>query len=182
MGGEESFHQLRREAAAILTREAGALREAIRRSLNIKLSYMAGDEFDQGRRNLLNYGHDFGHALESTSDFAVPHGQAVIFGMLAANLIARGRGILTEQIEQDISESLLLPNLVVRPSLDALDPTAMVNAMKQDKKRINENLALIMLTSQFDLLRVNDLTAVEVTAVLETLRKLLHSVSTTGIL
>ena len=42
----------------------------IRDSLGIKRSYIEGDEFDTGRRNLLNYGHCFGHAIESATDFA----------------------------------------------------------------------------------------------------------------
>ena len=50
----------------------------IKESIEIKKSYMEGDEFDLGRRNLLNYGHELGHALEATSNFKIPHGIGVI--------------------------------------------------------------------------------------------------------
>jgi 3-dehydroquinate synthase len=170
MGGESNFRDLVQLAPDILRHETTALLKAIQQSLNIKLSYMAGDEFDTGRRNLLNYGHDFGHALESTSNFAVPHGQAVVFGMLAANLIAQRRGLLTERIEREIAEMLLTPSLVVKPSPKALEADAMVNAMKKDKKRTGDKLALIMMTGDFNFTRVNDLPEDEVASALGTLR------------
>jgi 3-dehydroquinate synthase len=133
---------------------------------------MKGDEFDTGRRNLLNFGHDFGHALESTSNFEVPHGQAVIFGMMAANRIALRRGLLPAELAAEIDETLLIPSLVVRPSASALEPNAVIAAMKQDKKRIGDMLALIMMDGHFNLLRVNDVTQVEVEGTLAELAAL----------
>ena len=115
-----------------------------------------------GKRNLLNYGHDFGHALESTSDFSVPHGQAVIFGMLAANLIAQRRGLLDESIGKEIAEMLLMPSLVVKPAAKATGSDTMINAMKKDKKRTGDKLALVMMTNDFNFVRVNDLMPDEV--------------------
>jgi 3-dehydroquinate synthase len=170
MGGRASFDALVALTPLILHREAVALTKAIQESLRIKLSYMADDEFDMGHRNLLNYGHDFGHAVESTSNFEMPHGQGVVFGMLAANIIARQRGLLEPGLEKEIAEKLLLPNLLIKPQLNALEPDAMVDAMKKDKKRVGDNLALIMMDSYFTLSRVNDLTGKEVTIALGELK------------
>ena len=166
MGGRELFDSLVKLTPLILSHEPTTLAKAIQQSLNIKLSYMADDEFDTGRRNLLNFGHDFGHAVESTSNFAVPHGQAVIFGMIAANTIARQRGLLEAKLEEEIADKLLLPSLLMKPQLDALEANAIINAMKKDKKRVGDNLALIMMDSNFVLSRVNDLTGEEVSAAL----------------
>lgn len=174
MGGRDHYHQLVELSPDIIKRQPASLLQSIQQSLQIKLNYMAGDEFDTGRRNLLNYGHDFGHALESTSSFAMPHGQAVIFGMLAANIISLQRGLLTENLEQEIAEKLLLPSLITRPSADAMNADAMVTAMKKDKKRIGDYLALIMMDSNFEFIRVNDLTPEEVFAALNILRKRLE--------
>lgn len=55
------------------------------------------DEFDTGRRNLLNYGHCFGHALESSSNFKICHGEAVLVGMGFANLLSFKRGVLEKE-------------------------------------------------------------------------------------
>lgn len=171
MGGPSQYSQLKELTPAILKRQPEALLQAIQQSLQVKLNYMAGDEFDNGRRNLLNYGHDFGHALENTSNFAVPHGQAVIFGMLAANIIAHKRGLLDEELEKDIASSLLLPSLIIHPDNEAMSAEVMINAMKKDKKRIGDKLALIMMDDHFDFTRVNDLTAEEVASALNILKK-----------
>jgi 3-dehydroquinate synthase len=68
----------------------------IRDALRIKQGYIEQDEFDRGIRNIFNYGHSFGHAIESATQFAVPHGVAVTMGMDMANRIASMRGLLPE--------------------------------------------------------------------------------------
>lgn len=173
MGGEAHFHEFVQLAPAIFMRDPIALLQAIQASLAIKLSYMTGDEFDTGRRNLLNYGHDFGHALESTSNFAVPHGQAVVFGMIASNIVARNRGVLSRALADEVFQNLLLPSLKVLPPPESIDPDAMIAVMKKDKKRTGSLLALIMMQNNFDFVRVNDLTSQEVTDVMAECRILL---------
>ena len=69
----------------------------IRDSLRIKQKYIEVDEFDRGIRNIFNYGHSFGHAIESATDFEVPHGIAVTIGMDMANRIAVLRNLLPEE-------------------------------------------------------------------------------------
>jgi 3-dehydroquinate synthase len=171
MGGEADFRSLIDLAPALHQRDHVALATAIRRSLAVKQSYMEGDEFDLGRRNLLNFGHDFGHALESTSEFAVPHGQAVVFGMLAANRIAVQRGLLSAHLADEIAEAVLLPTLVVRPAPADLDAEKMILAMQKDKKRTGDRLALIMMKDGFDFIRTNDIAFDEVRACLDELRR-----------
>ena len=74
MGGEKLARELMSSLSSLANRaDPAALLSAIERSLAVKLSYMQDDEFDTGKRNLLNYGHCFGHAVESTSEFAIPH-------------------------------------------------------------------------------------------------------------
>ena len=64
------------------------LAKMIYNSLKIKKSYIEIDEFDQNKRQVFNYGHSFGHAIESLTNYAVPHGIAVSFGMDMANFIS----------------------------------------------------------------------------------------------
>jgi len=170
MGGKQYYDSLVNLTSRILHREEAALIKAIQQSLKIKLSYMEGDEFDIGRRNLLNYGHDFGHAIENTSKFEVPHGQAVIIGMMAANIIARNRGLLDGILEEQIAQKILIPNLLIKPKPNTLDSRAIIKAMKKDKKRTGSNLALIMMNTNFTITRVNDLTSEEVAATLGELK------------
>ena len=142
---------------------------AIRTSLGGQARLHRGDEFDRGRRNLLNFGHDFGHALESVSDFRVPHGQAVLFGMLAANIVSRNRSLLNQHLEREIADALLIPALVVRPRAGDLSPEQFIDALGKDKKRTGSQLALVMMLDGFAFQRVNDLRSDEVGVALKEL-------------
>jgi len=166
MGGAHRAAEIAKLLPAILRREPDALLSGVRNSLLIKQSYIAGDEFDTGRRNLLNYGHCFGHALEATSDFEIPHGQAVVIGMWLANVVARNRGLLSPELHAQIAGELLLPSLVINPKKEHLDRDMLVAAMKKDKKRIGEGLVLIMLKDNYEMSKVSDLTEAEVSAAL----------------
>jgi 3-dehydroquinate synthase len=157
LGGQGAVDELREALPALLAREARAVRVATRASLLIKRAFIEEDEFDRGRRNLLNYGHCFGHALETATDFAVPHGQAVVIGMLLAGSVARRRGLLTAAEERRRRVELLLPVLRDRPLLDETAMAAVVEAMKYDKKRTGEGLALVMVGDGLRAVQVADL-------------------------
>ena len=66
------------------------------RSIAVKKPYIENDEFDQGIRNILNYGHTFGHAYESATKYAIPHGIAVLLGMLTATYLSARLGLIAE--------------------------------------------------------------------------------------
>ncbi len=175
MGGPQSTAALAADLPRLLARDPAPLLRAIRRSLEIKLSYMEGDEFDTGRRNLLNYGHCFGHALETVSDYAIPHGQAVIVGMLLANAAATRRGLLAPTAAARIAETLLLPCLSVPVREQHLAPDGLVAAMKQDKKRVGEGLVMVMLRDDHALEKLTDFTEAELRAGVDDLRALLRA-------
>ena len=73
--------------------------EIIYQSLKIKKSYVEIDEFDQNERQIFNYGHSFGHAIESMTHYNIPHGIAVSFGMDIANFISLKMGIQKKRFE-----------------------------------------------------------------------------------
>lgn len=164
MGGPELTARLTAEMERVRRREPRAVLEAIRRSLEVKIGYFEGDEFDSGRRNLLNFGHCFGHALEASSDFAIPHGQAVLIGILFANRIAVKRGLLAEQTARALEEDLLLASLVVRPTARQLDTVRILDAFRRDKKRTGPGLPLVMMAERHSMLQVDDLDAEQLAA------------------
>ncbi len=169
MGGPEKTRELARLLPLLKARDLPALGTAIRNSLEIKYAYFAADEFDTGRRNLLNFGHCFGHALEATSAFRIPHGQAVVLGMLLANEVACRRGLLSAAVKERLSRELLRPSLCVRPRHEEWDSQALVEALGKDKKRTGSGLALVMMKDDFDLIKVDDLTPDEVRSALRSL-------------
>lgn len=174
MGGEKLAHALIAHLPTLTGRnDPSTLLSVIKNSLAVKLSYMQDDEFDTGRRNLLNYGHCFGHAVESTTDFAIPHGQAVIVGMMFANIVAKNRGLLSAKTFKEIHSQALLPALVSLPSRKQLDTGTLFAAMKMDKKRTGEGLVLIMLTNGYEMSKIEDLFYEELDVVNQELMKLI---------
>lgn len=170
MGGEKRIQQLIESCDSICALDIAALQDTIQTSLEIKIDFITGDEFDHGRRNLLNYGHCIGHAIESVSHFRIPHGQAVVAGMLLANYIAERRGLLSEDRRRFIEDNLLLPALKVKFQPGDLQSDAIITAMGRDKKRIGSGLAIVMLTESGQMVRVNDLEDDEVQAVLNRIK------------
>lgn len=85
--GPESFDALARDYDRLFSDKATMI-AYIRRALSIKKPYIEEDEFDRTSRQIFNYGHSFGHAIETATDFAVPHGIAVTMGMDLANFAA----------------------------------------------------------------------------------------------
>lgn len=95
------------ELFALLEAHAGALREfapppvallcqIIARCIDLKAGVIEGDEREQGRRAILNYGHTIGHALENASGYGEwLHGEAVSLGMVVAAAIAQEAGMLS---------------------------------------------------------------------------------------
>ncbi len=69
------------------------LEEIVVRSAAIKAAIVEKDEKDTGLRNILNFGHTIGHAIESASDFRIKHGQAIAIGMVTACVISNKIGI-----------------------------------------------------------------------------------------
>lgn len=166
MGGARSAARLADGMDDIARRDASFLHDAVRDSLSVKRSYMEGDEFDTGRRNLLNYGHCFGHAIETATDFAVPHGQAVVLGMMLAQKVARDRGIESDSAQISLLDRLFESSLLADHVPTTLDIDVVIEAMKHDKKRTGEGLVLVMATDGFEMVKVDDLSEADAREVL----------------
>lgn len=121
----------------------------IRASLAAKQRVIEIDEYEGDLRRILNYGHTFGHALEGLSQFAVPHGTAVAWGLDCANTIAVRRGLLAPSVAQEIGAfvSAQFPiDLEKWPTADAL-----VSAARRDKKSRDGVIAMALLHAPGDL-------------------------------
>lgn len=124
--------------------EMQILQSLIRASLEIKKRYIEEDEFDQGIRNLLNYGHTFGHAYESATQYAIPHGIAVTLGMLTAVYVSEHRGMLpsgTFAKEQKFLEPFYTP-FEMHLTVEKL--SEILAALQRDKKNTNGRVNCIL--------------------------------------
>lgn len=82
------FRFLEEKMPGILKRDVDALQHIIRRSIEIKAKVVSRDEKESGLREILNFGHTFGHALESATHYRrFQHGEAVALGMMCAALL-----------------------------------------------------------------------------------------------
>lgn len=87
------FAFLEANAASLAARAPAVLETVVARCVAIKARIVAADEREAGERMLLNYGHTFGHAFETLSDFGLSHGQAVAAGMAVAGRLAVALGM-----------------------------------------------------------------------------------------
>lgn len=147
--------------------------DAIHASLSVKQSYIAQDEFDTGKRNLFNYGHCFGHALETASNYLVPHGQAVTIGMIFANFVSYERGLISAAFLERLNV-LMKQNLSVDLCAFYFESEKLLKAMKNDKKRVGPGLVIVMPGSdRVDAIKVVDFTESEFTKALKNTMELL---------
>jgi 3-dehydroquinate synthase len=163
MGGEKNVELISSKIKKLKSRrdDMEFLIDIVQNSLSIKYSFIKEDEFDTGRRNLLNYGHCFGHALEVASDYVIPHGTAVVVGMLFANLIAVERGLLTKKMETSIRTDILLRSYNFQFKKEYFNKDVILSALKMDKKRIGDGLPLILIQNNLDLIKILDMTPEE---------------------
>ena len=116
----------------IKVQDAAVMEEIVARAAGIKAQVVARDETDMGLRNILNFGHTIGHAVETVSDFDIGHGRAVAMGMVAAARIACRMGMFEEgELEQLKSVIAAFGLPVDMPEMDIGKLTA---AMQHDKK------------------------------------------------
>lgn len=119
-----------------------ALGKYIYDSLVIKKKIIELDEFDKGPRNVMNYGHSFGHAIESATDFAVPHGIAVCIGMDMANFMAVRLRLTREDVYKRM-HSTLRKNFRLFAEIH-IPSDGFFFALSRDKKNTDEKLRLVM--------------------------------------
>lgn len=120
----------------------GCLEYAVSRSVELKRDIVVSDERDNGIRAILNYGHTFGHAIESLSSFSVSHGEAVAKGMVLASKAASLLGIadLTERITAILHSYGF--------DLDCpYSAQQIAAAARKDKKRSGDSITLVLAES-----------------------------------
>jgi len=137
IASQEYFEFLESRLDAILARDLDTLEIVAHYNCTIKGQVVEEDPLEENQRRILNYGHTVGHAVETASDYALLHGEAISIGIIAAGLIEAELG-LAEPGRLDrvrgVLEKLGVP--VKLPPHLAEDKV--IDLMKHDKKAVDQ--------------------------------------------
>jgi 3-dehydroquinate synthase len=137
------FAFLEKNFAAVLRRAPGALEYIIPRCVEIKARIVSKDERESGLRETLNFGHTFGHALESLTRYRrYQHGEAVAWGMMAAALLGHETDLTpADDVSRIVS---LVRRLGPLPPWPRVPAEAFIAAMRLDKKTRSGKLRFVL--------------------------------------
>jgi 3-dehydroquinate synthase len=141
--GEGEFRELMNDLGS-LPGQPQMLTKWIYRSLQIKKGYIEEDEFDLGRRNLLNYGHTFGHAYESATHYGIPHGIAVALGILTATYVSVKLNMADRAHFEEVHAQILPWCQPYGDLLATMNVNEAIQAMRRDKKNTADGVNCIL--------------------------------------
>lgn len=151
------FAWLESNMSELLNRVPKKLIYAISRSCQIKANIVGEDEFEIGKRAILNFGHTFGHALENIMGYGeLLHGEAVAIGMIIASKLSPINSLERNRLISLI-KSANLPH-----KIELNDENQMLDVMRTDKKVKNKKLRFVLLRSLGEAFVEEDLSEKEI--------------------
>lgn len=141
IGGLDEFKSL---AKAMVNVEQGLydLEPLIKNSLLLKKKIIEIDEFDKKERLVMNYGHTFGHAIESATHYKIPHGIAITIGMDFANYVSMERGEISKDSYEEYNQTI--KSNWLNYNHESIPFNEFWSAIFKDKKNIDGKLTLIL--------------------------------------
>lgn len=153
MAGPAGLRRIEENMPKLLSRHKECLKEFVKSSLAFKKDFIEADEFDRGERVKLNFAHTFGHAIETVTQYEIPHGTAVAIGMIIANRISETRGLLAPETARS-SEAVLLQVIHISVRLQDYPFAEIIAAIRKDKKQTSSALTAVLMTDRAKDLRV----------------------------
>lgn len=145
VGGADFYQWIDTNIEALLKKDPDILFECICRSCRFKADIVEKDEREGGLRAILNYGHTFGHALESVTGYDVLlHGEGVTYGMKAAAHLAFLCGRISKEF---LDRHLQVCDMLMLPAAPPVPVQQLVRAMEHDKKVEGGKIKLILAKS-----------------------------------
>lgn len=151
IAGEDDFKWFSHQFDAACAKDVAVLEEVTHRSLMVKKPMVEKDEFDRGERQVFNYGHSFGHAVESLTNYRIPHGIAVAYGMDMANYVSEKLGLLQPGMRGE-ARAFLKKVWNLYP-IDDVSAEVMIEALGTDKKNAGNQLGLILTRGYGDMFK-----------------------------
>ncbi len=122
-------------------KESFDIESVIERCVQIKAEIVSEDEFDTGKRQLLNLGHTIGHAIEKATNFEISHGNAVGIGMAIISKISDFMFWTKEETYPHIIKCLKKHQI---PTDTDIKNEELLSAMVKDKKRSGSTINLVI--------------------------------------
>tara|TARA_R110002020_G_scaffold112593_4_gene258983 strand:+ start:4232 stop:5284 length:1053 start_codon:yes stop_codon:yes gene_type:complete len=115
-----------------------------RKSLEYKKRLIEIDEFDKNQRRVFNYGHTFGHAIETLTANNISHGLAVILGMKISNHVSERMGFLSEEKKKTL-DNILTGSFVVQCPVNKGNIGQYMSYLSKDKKNVGFSINCILM-------------------------------------
>lgn len=113
-------------------------------ALEIKKKIVEEDPFDHGKRQILNFGHTFAHALEKVYGYSLSHGQAVVVGILVESYLSMNKNLLSQSSFKKIWEVFSLLGMIPRLK-KAIDKQEFLKCLLFDKKNKNGKVHIVLI-------------------------------------
>ncbi|KSV16741.1 3-dehydroquinate synthase [Dehalococcoides mccartyi] len=168
IGSSELFRLLETNTQAVKDRSPEVMEDIISQTAAIKAGIVCQDETDRGIRNILNFGHTLGHALESTSSFSQSHGAAVAIGMCFAARLSVRLGLCENETALRLEKLIADFGLPTNPK--DIDPDKIIEAMHHDKKVSDGRIRFILLKRPWEALIAENILKPDVLSVLEEMK------------
>ena len=127
-----------------MARDKTILQDIIKRNIKLKLEVIEEDAEEKGLRQILNFGHTFGHALEAYYKYKIKHGYAVSQGMLVESKISAAVNNLSENDEERLRNLINLFGFPLTVNLD-VDTSKIIELMESDKKSVSNNPRFVLI-------------------------------------
>lgn len=150
LGNADFFYMLETNIESIMARNKDLIIEIIFNSCKDKASIVALDEFERGKRALLNLGHTFGHGIENAFGYGnYLHGEAVSIGMVMAAKLSMDEGYLSNEDAIRVESILSKADLPISIK-KSIGSETLIEAMSLDKKSIDGKIRLVLLKALGD--------------------------------
>ena len=127
------YNQLKKDSSDLFT--------LVALCVDYKKSIVCEDEFESGKRRLLNLGHTPAHGIEKLSNYSISHGTAVAMGVKIILISSYKKGLIDETVYLEISKTL---NSILKAQDCLYTPKEIADACLSDKKRSGDDITLIM--------------------------------------
>lgn len=153
LSGNENKKLFNSGISSLLNRNFSKTEPMIYECLKFKSAIVENDEMEtKGLRKILNLGHTFAHGIESSTDFKVKHGEAVLLGIIASLFYSYRVKLIS-------AEYLFEKLLIIKPYLAALknvlkylEVNNTLKYMKLDKKKLNKKIRLVLISEDGNVL------------------------------